>query len=353
MQPAIYLAGKLPPARRIQDINAPTLPIKRHVQHIAVQDTAGGLNGKKSLDAYMVPSQYLPRDVIKRVAPKRPLGQPLGQTIYPSRQEVPSSKPAAGPVAAAEKYSEPTHFYSHAPAMAEPLRIRRPRRNVPVITAAGQSISQTMPGAHRVHYSAAQGASQRRFGWASNRIKFGGALIIFLLLLSFGLFGGLLDYNSEAPRTTDTRTNGRGTGSTNGSNSGGSVLDVNNNPTDSSNGSSSPTTSPQPGAPSPGGRIAAGGPALQPSGPVTAPATTPIIVGGRGGAETGTGSGAPTVGTGSNTVPEALPTPPASGPVFENTPPTPLPITVTIPPVDMSAEGKTIVDTSGTTVTVN
>lgn len=335
---------RLSPAHRYQEINEPVHPVRRHIHHIAVEDEDAKAAGhtEAPLNAYMVPSQYLPRDVIARVAPKRPLVQT-----------------AAAPLA-----KEPVKFYAQTAAMPEPLRIRRPRRQAAVaaedeveqvaqprknillvgldwlavkLVAAKDGLSRIFRRRRPVHYSAVAGTSHKYAVLADNRFKFGAAVMIFLLLLSFGLFGGLINDTAKSPTPGDIGTNG-----------GNSGLEVTDRP---GSGGSGSANSPQPTA-TPQSAPNTAGTALQPSQSFSAPGPSPVPVGGRGGGPDPM-AGTPTVGTGSNTIPEALPTPPATDPLLNNTPSTPLPVTVTVPPTNVSEGGKTIVDTSGTTVTIN
>lgn len=218
----------------------------------------------------------------------------------------------------------------------------------------------------RVHYTALQGAVTRTYGMRASWFRVAVPLFVLASVLTVVAFNNVLAPSSETdnPAVTD--------------NSAGTSDGTTSVPLGSSDGSPSQgATSPQNGTGIAGQMQGANGSGLQSSG---VDPSTGLPVGGRGGGSalssggsfapslsTGGGSApssgggsapsagggtAPLVTTGSNTPAEALPVPAGAGSALPDTP-LPLPATVTVPPVNSSADGKTIVDSSGTTLTIN
>lgn len=336
----------------VRDINAPVQPIRRQVHHIDVMDTDtdSGAAGYGNLDAYMVSPYYLPPQTRAKIEPKRPLGQ---------------TKPTGrGTVQAAAAYmatarNKPVNFYTQAAVMSEPLRIRRPRRQLAVVdadednrmvreepayrsdTSGSTKAAPASPKQLRIeavliaglglltglfavlreslvsatdriknigrrgHYSAARGASTRAAGVKKRGIsaKFAAALVIFLLLISFGLFGGLINRTNEQPQPSpgpvpanqgttsqdDTPGGNQHAGAPGNSESGGLAVDTNPEGTNSTN---PPAVNPQPAGSNTNNQNVTGT-ALQPTQSMSNPGITPgaLPVGGRGGPDDSASAG--------------------------------------------------------------
>jgi hypothetical protein len=330
-----------------------------HSRHVAVRDADAHIRHEKPLNAFMVDPRYLRDDAAKNLPPKRPLGQ------------------AAAPA------SEPVRFHNQVATFGSMDRIRRPRTVIPVtnlesheerslfervrhragitaaaamaapglaaskLAAAGRVVTDKVhalsPGPGRVHYSMTEGAAARRYGIPEPWFRAAAPLAVLLLIAGAGFW---------ALHGTSSLTGGASHGGGDGSANGGNM------PVPGGRGSAG---SPQNGGTaSPGqatvGPQAAGSPGatapnttLQPAGNSSHPGGTAVPVGGMGGAADPPPS--PIISTGSNTPGQALPVGNAGSllPVV----PTPLPVTVTVPPVNSSADGKTLLDSSGTTLTAN
>lgn len=315
-----------------------------HIKHVPVRDNSGYPKREASLDSYMVSPRYLPRDQVRRMAPKRPLGQPV-QPIRSPR-----------PLAAASSPNRPAatqNFHSQVATFGSLPRVRRQRTQIPIesldepaeerlvtvsptapvrrkrdsflaiaaATIAGAVLlfrdslveggkgfihelrTFRIPGPSRVRYSAAAGAAYRRYGIPEDWLRVGLPAIVLVVLLSIAIL-------SELNGPTGGRSGGGIAG--NGAHGGTTTLQItptaagsrtSGSPQGGSAGSSSHAVAqtPTPAPATPGAAAPSGGSSSVMSG----------LIGGRGGgtAPASTSTSTPGVSTGSNSVGQAAPVP--------------------------------------------
>ncbi|HSH18700.1 MAG TPA: hypothetical protein VK978_04940, partial [Candidatus Saccharimonadales bacterium] len=237
--------GRLDAAWRAQRSKRPSQP--QAAQHITVQDadTQSHANREEPLSAYMVSPHFLSREVVSRMAPKRPLSQAASSARQPS-----------APRSAAPK-AQPAVFHERLDALPMPLRIRRSRTPAAAVTeqdvlkhqplhridtesrpsqrrgrrtpkallvllagwltakfllakkAVAEKLRTILPIGDRLHYSLGRGAahkltlpSRKFFAWAV-------PVLVLISLLGLGTLTGL--FRNESPSGSQAGGNNQGT----------------------------------------------------------------------------------------------------------------------------------------------
>lgn len=316
-----------------------------HEKHVPVRDASSQFTREEPLSAYMVSPQYLPRDVIMRTAPKRPLGQPAPQPMNRQTGRIKQVRPAR-----TRRQRQPLTMHNRVATFGSLDRVRRPRfqpsHHIPVVeeasdqamggnaatkigdyitaaaavigaalilvwdkaAAAGRFIVSKFRGIRfgraNVRYSAVAGAMYNRFGVRDNWLRISVPVVIVLFLLGMGLFSA---FNNGG----NTPGGASGGNQANGNNSGGTALQTTpsadhaqsagsgKNGTAAKTGGAGATTATGAATPSGGAGTNSGGSTAGTStgGMGGGGSTEPILV----------GSGAPTYGPSSSTVTQVVP----------------------------------------------
>lgn len=367
-----------------------------------------GVAHEEPLSAFMVQPQYLPKRPRTRVAPKRPLGPRTGsQPVHLHNQvatfgdvgRIRRSRVIDIPISAdstvrTENSADRLKGYMAAGAAAIAAALVFVGDKV---VGAGHFIVSKIEALpffpHRSTYSVREGAKDKYFGLVDPWYKVAVPLVLLACLLGIGVLTGLIGNKAASPGGQ-----GGGKGSGQGGNA---IIQVTpssdnatgggtKNQTQGSQGTSGGTAAggangagaAQPTAGAPSGTAGSSGTAASGGGAATGG------IGGYGGGGGGISTGStgnnspvyvssplPTVTTGSNTVTQAAPVPSSSpaptpttttsggsgggstggsgGSTLPLNPTTPLPTTVTVPSTNVSSGGKTLLNSSGTSLTLN